>query len=318
MNEEKAIIKATFYGLYIYRHILESFYPGEEVLKVENKDCLPAKNPYNKHKPTLIICRGDYEYRYRDEEKKNFEGGPLDFAAFHYQLKGKELLQKINDDMKLNILKPDFFTQVKKGKESENAYLNALPKFTYFRAPVSNTRPYKDINVLDVYKVVKGDYFEKRTAELRTIADRLTARAFKARNFDYVCFSGTFTKRGDEYLKLHSGMMILDFDHLDNWQQVKQTLLVDPYFDTELLFRSPSGNGLKWLVTIDYTQDSQENWFNAIAAYLKTTYGLVADKSGKDLSRACFLPHDPDIYINPQYLGPEYREEPIDKNKTNT
>lgn len=306
MNDDKAIIKATFYGLYIYRHILQSFYPEEEVLKVEKKDCLPTKNPWNKNKPTLIIYRGDYEYLYRDEEIKGFKGGPLDFAAFHFQVKGKELLQTIDEQMKLNILKPEILTQGKRGKENENAYVNALPRFTYFRAPVSNTKPYKDVNVLDVYKVVKGEYFEKRTQELRTISDRLSARAFKARNFDYVCFSGTFTKRGDQYLKLHSGMMVLDFDHLDNWQQVKQALLADPFFDTELLFRSPSGNGLKWLVTIDPSEDSQENWFNAVSSYLKTNYGLIADKSGKDLSRACFLPHDPDIYINPQYLGPEY------------
>ena len=25
------------------------------------------------------------------------------------------------------------------------------------------------------------------------------------------------------------------------------------------------------------------------------------DKSGKDISRACFLPHDPEAYINPLY-----------------
>lgn len=306
MNDDKAIIKATFYGLYIYRNILAGFYPGEEILKVENKDCLPTRNPYNKNKPTLIIYRGDNEYLYRDEELKGFKGGPLDFAAYHYQLKGRELLQKINEEMKLNVLKPEYFAQTKKEKENENAYLNALPKFTYFRAPISNTKPYKDINILDVYKVVKGDYFEKRTEELRTIADKLSARAFKARNFDYVCFSGTFSKRGDEYLKLHSGMMVLDFDNLDNWQVVKQLLLADPFFDTELLFRSPSGNGLKWLIPINYIEDSQEHWFNAINNYLKTTYGLTADKSGKDLSRACFLPYDPEIYINPQYLGDEY------------
>jgi hypothetical protein len=26
------------------------------------------------------------------------------------------------------------------------------------------------------------------------------------------------------------------------------------------------------------------------------------DKSGKDVSRACFLPHDPEAYINPKNL----------------
>lgn len=41
---------------------------------------------------------------------------------------------------------------------------------------------------------------------------------------------------------------------------------------------------------------------NAIANYIKEVYKLEVDKSGKDIPRACFLPFDPEAYINPKYL----------------
>ena len=31
-------------------------------------------------------------------------------------------------------------------------------------------------------------------------------------------------------------------------------------------------------------------------------HGIDPDKSGSDVSRACFLPYDPDCFINPKYL----------------
>lgn len=307
MSEEKDILKATFYGLYIYRHILGRFYPGKEVLKVEKGACLPVCNPFNENKPTLTIYRGDYVYMFRDEELMDFKGNPFDFAAVYYRLSGHELFMKINEEMKLNALKPEGLAKGRKGKENENEYIKALPHFTFFRAPISNTKPYKDVTVLDVYKVIKGGYYEKRTEEFRAIEDKIIARIFKAKNFDYVCFAGSFSKRGDKFLKQHSNLMVLDFDDLTKVEEVKLALLADPFFDTELLFISPSGNGLKWVIAIDTDESSHEEWFKATSDYLLKTYGLIADKSGKDVSRACFMPFDPDIYINPQYLGPEYQ-----------
>lgn len=45
--------------------------------------------------------------------------------------------------------------------------------------------------------------------------------------------------------------MCLDFDHVENIMELKQKLLNYEYFDTELLFVSPSGNGLKWIIPVD-------------------------------------------------------------------
>ena len=39
----------------------------------------------------------------------------------------------------------------------------------------------------------------------------------------------------------------------------------------------------------------------SVSAYIAQTYGVPVDQSGKDVCRACFLPHDPQAYLNPDY-----------------
>jgi hypothetical protein len=89
---------------------------------------------------------------------------------------------------------------------------------------------------------------------------------------------------------------------LQDVEKLRFQLLQDEYFDTQLLFRSPSGNGLKWIISIDTATTMHGNYFAAVANYVLQTYGIAVDKSGRDLSRACFLPHDPQTFINPIYL----------------
>nr|WP_302567810.1 BT4734/BF3469 family protein [Culturomica massiliensis] len=100
----------------------------------------------------------------------------------------------------------------------------------------------------------------------------------------------------------HSGLLCIDFDHLQNLQNLKSRLLTDKYFDTQLLFVSPSGDGLKWIIPIDTAQATHNDYFKAVSSYIQQAYGVEIDKSGPDVSRACFLPYDPQAYINPVYL----------------
>jgi len=93
-----------------------------------------------------------------------------------------------------------------------------------------------------------------------------------------------------------------DFDRLQKLDLLRSQLLQDEFFDTQLLFRSPSGDGLKWVIEIDLSQTSHADYFRAVANYIQSTYGVEVDKSGKDISRACFLPYDPQCFINQKYL----------------
>lgn len=96
----------------------------------------------------------------------------------------------------------------------------------------------------------------------------------------------------------HSGLLCLDFDHLPNIEHTFTQLKADKNLQTKLLFRSPSGDGLKWIIAIDLLKATHAEYFKAVSNYINKTYNLQVDKSGKDTSRACFLPYDPFAYIN--------------------
>ena len=178
-----------------------------------------------------------------------------------------------------------------------------IPTFSFYKAPVTNTTPYRAITLRDVFLVVSGDYYKERTQRLRGIPDTKHSRDYKATAFDFVCFSGTFRQRSESTLVKHSGYLVLDFDHLQDVKALKNQLLKDPCLETELLFVSPSGNGLKWVITIDVSgQYTHGQYFDAVSNYVRSVHGQEVDKSGRDVARVCFLCWDPEAYIHPKYL----------------
>lgn len=173
--------------------------------------------------------------------------------------------------------------------------------FSFFRRPIQNTEPYRAADVVDMYRYITSTYARTQTEALRSIAEPKEAKAYKAANFDYCTFSGLFRKRSDKALLLHSGLMCIDFDDVEDMDALKQRLIHHEYFDTELLFVSPSGNGLKWIIPIDLRGCNHSRYFKAVANCIEATVGIKPDPSGSDVSRSCFLPYDPNAYINPKY-----------------
>ena len=175
--------------------------------------------------------------------------------------------------------------------------------FSYFKCPIHNTIPYSDVSLFEVYTVINGEYFKQKTEMLKKVTDKKQARIFKSQNFDYVTFSGIFNNRHNSAIIKHSQLMVIDLDHLSNIKNTKYLLLSDTQIETQLLFTSPSGDGLKWVVKIDLDIATHLQYFIGLKNYLYKTYNLVVDSSGKDISRACFIPHDPNVYINPKLIN---------------
>ena len=321
---KEAILSKTHYGIGIYAHVLSLYYPNQTVLSLSGRTCLPTKNPFNADKPTLNIFifkenvlgnALDREFaRHEDSENAIPAGDPFGFAELHYKQSGDEILQTLNKKMNLRIgEKFDFYANGKKSNISHNPDNQnnhsldiGVRHFSFFKAPVRNTIPHKSISLLDAYNYIVGDYAKQRTEKLRSIEDLKQARQFKASTFDYCTFSGMFQTRNDKALISHSGLLCIDFDHLQSVDLLRKQLLQDEYFETQLLFVSPSGDGIKWIISIsppvgDLGGFSHSNYFAAVANYILQTYGVEVDKSGRDISRACFLPHDPQAYINPIY-----------------
>ena len=176
-----------------------------------------------------------------------------------------------------------------------------LHEFSFYQRPVKNTIPMRAIEVPDVYRYIKGPYAKVQTETLRSITDKDEARQYKATHFDYVTFSGLFKARGKNDLVRHSELLCIDFDHIKDIPALKEKLLNDPCFETELLFRSPSGDGLKWVIEIERQGWEHSRFYNAVYNYLVASGYPEPDKSGSDVARSCFLPYDPDIFINNKY-----------------
>jgi hypothetical protein len=280
------------------------------VLHLSGRECASIKNPFTNSKtPTLMIRCINNIFLFEDDENPDFKGDPFDFAELYFKISGDELLAKLNECLSLELdIKRDFYRNNRQSVKPVKSEVHktekpalVIPVFSYFKKPVANTTPAKNVSLRDIFEHIKSLDFKQVTEKLRSISNKDDARKFKSQNFDYVTFSGTFSKREDKALIKHSGLMVIDFDHVSNIDRLKADLLKDEYFETELLFVSPSGDGLKWIIPVDLSRYSHAEYFEAIKNYVWQTYHLQIDKSGRDVSRACFLGQDNNIFINPKY-----------------
>ena len=108
-----------------------------------------------------------------------------------------------------------------------------------------------------------------------------------------VCFNGEFVRRSNSTLKKSSGLMVLDFDNLEDPISKKNELKKDPSIFS--CWISPSGAGVKALLRIHEVSGDQE--FKRVFKQVQNKFKDL-DISGKDIARACFESYDPEIYVN--------------------
>ena len=180
-----------------------------------------------------------------------------------------------------------------------NIYHNKL--FSFYPRPIMNVVPSKKINVYQLIELIKSKAYADETTELRSLKkeDRAT---FKKLNFDYITISGEFKTRKDSALIQHTGLIIIDIDDVENPEEIKKLLLEKcKYF--LFAFTSPGGFGVKVIFQIDPDRNSQREWYEGYSNYLIELLNLPnqkIDKSGSDISRACFIGYDEQIVVNPK------------------
>jgi hypothetical protein len=142
----------------------------------------------------------------------------------------------------------------------------------------------------------------------------------KIKYFPAITFAGTFggTGKSEELIKM-SGLIVLDFDHVERLEEVRQELEND--ITTFLLFVSPSGDGLKLIIKHDLKDPLKWQYlFQELEEYFANKYYLVTDKSGKDISRMCYIPFIDKLYQNDDCWVWNYRGEfePKKDNESNS
>ena len=112
--------------------------------------------------------------------------------------------------------------------------------------------------------------------------------------------AGTFHKRAMDQLKEWTTLIVLDIDNLEKQQMY--TLFAafreDPF--VHACFISPSGAGLKIIIKLlrFVGPENHLRAFLALEEYFKQNYAVALDKSGKDISRLCYVSYDPELYFN--------------------
>ncbi|MBL0305721.1 MAG: DUF3987 domain-containing protein [Chitinophagaceae bacterium] len=69
-----------------------------------------------------------------------------------------------------------------------------------------------------------------------------------------------------------------------------------PY--TFICFISPSGNGLKVFIEVNTGAEHHDTAYQQVMEYYQNATGLKADVKCKDITRLCFVSHDPQLYKN--------------------
>jgi hypothetical protein len=177
----------------------------------------------------------------------------------------------------------------------------------------------KSTEYVDIEAVLNGIEQGRWKEQIDEIRDSKTktARDSLKKHLPAVTWSGTFEakkvyvkKKGcfelvskrDDHLLEYTGLIVIDIDNLKP-KEVKA--IQKECKDDDFLyccFMSPSG-GIKLLYEVDAPAEYHKTAsFEQLKAYVEEVYGQEVDKSGKNISRLCYISYDPEIYINKDYI----------------
>ncbi|MDZ7757231.1 BT4734/BF3469 family protein [Rhodohalobacter sp.] len=121
----------------------------------------------------------------------------------------------------------------------------------------------------------------------------------KKNQFKLVTFSGMFEERNTDSLLKFSHLICLDIDDVEDCNTAKSHLINQINFKPLLLFISPSGNGIKAVYRVSNITANQVNQaYEYLAELVESKLGLTVDRAPKSVVSGCFLPWDPEAYLN--------------------
>lgn len=115
--------------------------------------------------------------------------------------------------------------------------------------------------------------------------------------------SGVFSYRNDESLSVHSEVLAMDLDYVENLNIVKGLFKKDKYVFA--CFMSTGGYGLRVLFRIEPSKHKLA--FKSLCQYIWENYGIACDRNSS-LSKPYCVSFDPDLY-----LAAEYEQVPVYK-----
>lgn len=168
---------------------------------------------------------------------------------------------------------------------------------SFFNGGITQTVPTKQTDIKNILDCIKNGYWKKKIENLRGQDDHIAFKRDKEA-LPYFTASGTFKKRGELEIIDHSGLICLDFDNVCYVEDCIYLINESPY--TFASFISPSGEGIKVICKMAANVALQQiTTYYSLYGYYFALCGIRADTKARDLSRACFVSSDANLYHNP-------------------
>ena len=192
---------------------------------------------------------------------------------------------------------------------NENNTTNQLLKMNNEEKKVSIFRNYtnwiQDKCLLEVLNDIKDGKYSTEIQSIRNmifLGDGDYADTLK-KKLQAFTPSGTFHNgRKAELISTYSRFIVLDIDKLSDSQLYYARNAIINCQHTYSVFISPSGNGLKVIVPVNSMVQQHKQAYQQVSSHYESLTDLQIDQSGKDVSRACFIAHDAEAFINPKYI----------------
>ena len=160
---------------------------------------------------------------------------------------------------------------------------------SFYNAPITNQVPNGVVSIIQLHAYIStNEWLRERTSRTRVaLDDEKRFKQLKQSLLPYVTPAGVFSYRKEDRL-------LASPEEACTW---RDTLFADERLCPDLAFISPSNTGVKLFVPYRLSVTATIEWAfdearRSAWEYLEWRYGLKADTSNADLSRACFLCHD--------------------------
>lgn len=171
--------------------------------------------------------------------------------------------------------------------------------FKNFNEVIENQKIIEVLNDIKTGKYINViTYLRKSLAESKMEAYERAKKSLPA-------FTPSASFRGGrklEFVTAYTQIVVLDIDKLSKEQLTNAKALAQETPYTYSAFISPSGNGLKIFVKVNSSQENHKEAFLALQKFYEEFLSLPIDKSGKDVTRLCFVSYDTNLYFNENAL----------------
>jgi len=157
----------------------------------------------------------------------------------------------------------------------------------------------ENVPLSTMLKGIKGNKWQGQVKSLRAKGREAAGYDDAKRKLPAYMLSGT-TKGGHKAADVieHSGLLQIDVDKVgaEHVANLRDRIGDDRHIIAAWI--SPSGDGVKAIMRIPASVESHKAAFAAAVDYMREAFGVEIDENCSDVSRLCFVSHDPALVEN--------------------